>query len=53
MKALTTVAIYALVPVPPMQNAQGLVDRGDQPPLVTHRQMPISSTIDLARSTRP
>jgi hypothetical protein len=32
MKALTTVAIYGLVPVPPMQNAQALGDRDDQQP---------------------
>ena len=32
MKALTTVAMYGLVPVPPARDAQALGDNDDQPP---------------------
>ena len=33
MKALTTVAMYGLVPVPPIQDAQALGKNDDQPPM--------------------
>ena len=37
MKALTTVAMYGLVPVPPIQDAQALGKNDDQPPMAETR----------------
>ena len=59
MKALTTVAIYGLVPVPPMQDAQSLGDHDDQKAddanaalLAWHRHLATSDEITHARLER-
>ena len=61
MKALTTVAMYGLVPVPPMQDAQSLGDNDDQPPraddsnaalLAWYRHLATSDEITHARLER-
>ena len=61
MKALTTVAMYGLVPVPPMQDAQSLGDHDDQPRrdddanaalLAWYRHLAASDKITRARLER-
>jgi len=61
MKALTTVAMYGLVPVPPIQDAQALGENDDQPPkaedsnaalLAWYRHLATSDEIVRARLER-
>ena len=61
MKALTTVAMYGLVPLPPTQGAQALGDNDDQPPraedsnaalLAWYRHLAASDEITRARLER-
>jgi hypothetical protein len=61
MKALTTVAMYGLVPLPSMQGAQALGDDDDQPPraedsnaalLAWYRHLAASDEIARARLER-
>src|SRR5262245_2734977 len=61
MKALTTVAMYGLVPLPPMQGAHALCDNDDQPPkaddanaalLAWYRHLATSDGITRARIER-
>jgi|RhiMetdeSRZDD1v2_1073273.scaffolds.fasta_scaffold597806_2 hypothetical protein len=62
MKALTTVAMYGLVPVPPIQDAQALGKNDDQPPmaedsnaalLAWYRHLATSDEIALAQGDSP
>jgi hypothetical protein len=61
MKALNTVAMYGLVPVPPIQDAQALGENHDQPPmaedsnaalLAWYRHLATSDEIARARLER-